>query len=92
MINNSGDKKVRRWGQGRREREREREREGRISRKNPRLKHISLSYKPLLKQSLFQVRMYAHGGGFPKINNCCDNKVRVRGRGRRARARPDSEK
>ena len=42
-----------------REREREREMQGQVpEKKNQCFNHISLSLKPLFKQSLFQVRMY----------------------------------
>ena len=37
----------------------ERERDP-IQKNNSNFKHISLSYKPFLKQSLFQVRMYSN--------------------------------
>ena len=66
MIKNSGDKKVRGGGAAKdseRDGERTRERERcinamRMSRKNQNSKRANLSYQLLLKQRLFQVRMY----------------------------------
>ena len=47
-----------RWIDRERVRERERERQGEDPEKKKCLNHVSLSYKPLLKQSFFQVRRW----------------------------------
>ena len=66
----------------------------RVDSKKTSFKRTNSSYKPLLKHSLFQVRVYSlvHGGGFPMINSSGDKKVRVWWYGRRKRARDKRER